>query len=199
MTEPTVIPEFELPEQDEPVLDELTLLKQRAQTLGIKFHPSIGLEALRSKVNGAITGEEEAEPADDVAVAAAEPVVETKVQLRNRLRKEAAQLVRIRITCMNPNKKEWKGEVFTASNSMVGTFRKFVPFNVEDGWHVPQILLNMIKARQFQTFYTVKNDRGVAIRKGKLVPEFAIEVLPPLTEKELTELARRQAMTGSVN
>ena len=199
MTEPTVIPEFELPEQDEPVLDELTLLKQRAQTLGIKFHPSIGLEALRSKVNGAITGEEEAEPADDVAVAAVEPVVETKVQLRNRLRKEAAKLVRIRITCMNPNKKEWKGEVFTASNSMVGTFRKFVPFNVEDGWHVPQILLNMIKARQFQTFYTVKNDRGVAIRKGKLVPEFAIEVLPPLTEKELTELARRQAMSGSVN
>ena len=199
MTEPTVIPEFELPEQDEPVLDELTLLKQRAQTLGIKFHPSIGLEALRSKVNGAITGEEEAEPADDVAVAAVEPVVETKVQLRNRLRKEAAKLVRIRITCMNPNKKEWKGEVFTASNSMVGTFRKFVPFNVEDGWHVPQILLNMIKARQFQTFYTVKNDRGVTIRKGKLVPEFAIEVLPPLTEKELTELARRQAMSGSVN
>ncbi len=118
--------------------------------------------------------------------------------MRNRLRKEASALVRVRVTCMNPNKKEWKGEIFTASNSIVGTFRKYVQFNTEDGWHVPQIILNMIKARQFQTFYTIKNERGVAVRKGKLVPEFAVEVLPPLTEEELLELSRRQALAGGV-
>ena len=197
MTEPT---ELDFPEQDEPQLDELTLLKQRAQTLGIKFHPSIGLESLRSKVSAALTREDAEEAAEE---AAEEPVpeapaAESRIQMRNRLRKEASALVRVRVTCMNPNKKEWKGEIFTASNSIVGTFRKYVQFNTEDGWHVPQIILNMIKARQFQTFYTIKNERGVAVRKGKLVPEFAVEVLPPLTEKELLELSRRQALAGGV-
>lgn len=192
MTEPT---ELDFPEQDEPQLDELTLLKQRAQTLGIKFHPSIGLESLRNKVSAALTGEDAEEAAEPVPEA---PAAESRIQMRNRLRKEASALVRVRITCMNPNKKEWKGEIFTVSNSVVGTFRKYVQFNTEEGWHVPQIILNMLKARQFQTFYTIKNERGVAVRKGKLVPEFAVEVLPPLTEKELLELSRRQAMAGGV-
>lgn len=193
MTEPT---ELDFPEQDEPQLDELTLLKQRAQTLGIKFHPSIGLESLRSKVSAALTGEDAEEAAEEPVPEA--PAAESRIQMRNRLRKEASALVRVRVTCMNPNKKEWKGEIFTASNSIVGTFRKYVQFNTEEGWHVPQIILNMIKARQFQTFYTIKNERGVAVRKGKLVPEFAVEVLPLLTEKELLELSRRQALAGGV-
>ena len=193
MTEPT---ELDFPEQDEPQLDELTLLKQRAQTLGIKFHPSIGLESLRSKVSAALTGEDAEEAAEEPVPEA--PAAESRIQMRNRLRKEASALVRVRVTCMNPNKKEWKGEIFTVSNSIVGTFRKYVQFNTEEGWHVPQIILNMIKARQFQTFYTIKNERGVAVRKGKLVPEFAVEVLPPLTEKELLELSRRQALAGGV-
>ena len=193
MTEPT---ELDSPEQDEPQLDELTLLKQRAQTLGIKFHPSIGLESLRSKVSAALTGEDAEEAAEEPVPEA--PAAESRIQMRNRLRKEASALVRVRVTCMNPNKKEWKGEIFTASNSIIGTFRKYVQFNTEEGWHVPQIILNMIKARQFQTFYTIKNERGVAVRKGKLVPEFAVEVLPPLTEKELLELSRRQALAGGV-
>ena len=193
MTEPT---DLDFPEQDEPQLDELTLLKQRAQTLGIKFHPSIGLESLRSKVSAALTGEDAEEAAEEPVPEA--PAAESRIQMRNRLRKEASALVRVRVTCMNPNKKEWKGEIFTASNSIVGTFRKYVQFNTEEGWHVPQIILNMIKARQFQTFYTIKNERGVAVRKGKLVPEFAVEILPPLTEKELLELSRRQALAGGV-
>ena len=193
MTEPT---ELDFPEQDEPQLDELTLLKQRAQTLGIKFHPSIGLESLRSKVSAALTGGDAEEAAEEPVPEA--PAAESRIQMRNRLRKEASALVRVRVTCMNPNKKEWKGEIFTASNSIVGTFRKYVQFNTEEGWHVPQIILNMIKARQFQTFYTIKNERGVAVRKGKLVPEFAVEVLPPLTEKELLELSHRQALAGGV-
>ena len=193
MTEPT---KLDFPEQDEPQLDELTLLKQRAQTLGIKFHPSIGLESLRSKVSAALTGGDAEEAAEEPVPEA--PAAESRIQMRNRLRKEASALVRVRVTCMNPNKKEWKGEIFTASNSIVGTFRKYVQFNTEEGWHVPQIILNMIKARQFQTFYTIKNERGVAVRKGKLVPEFAVEVLPPLTEKELLELSRRQALAGGV-
>ena len=34
--------------------DELSALKTRADAMGISYHPSIGLEKLRAKVNGAI-------------------------------------------------------------------------------------------------------------------------------------------------
>src|SRR5690606_32581434 len=117
---------------------------------------------------------------------------------RLRKKREAEELVRIRVTCMNPAKKEWEGEIFTAGNSTVGTFKKYVPFNADDGWHVPRIIYNQIIQRQCQVFYSVKDERGNSIRKGKLIKEFAVEVLPQLTKEELQELARRQAMAKSV-
>ena len=52
--------------------------------------------------------------------------------------------------------------------------------------------------RQCQVFTTVRDRRGNASRKGKLIKEFSIEVLDPLTEDELKELAQRQAMSKSV-
>ena len=48
-------------------------------------------------------------------------------------------------------------------------------------------------------FVTVKDSRGNSIRKGKLIKEFAIDVLPPLTADELKEMARRQALGRSVD
>ena len=124
---------------------------------------------------------------------------ETENQRRLRRKREASELVRIRLTCMNPNKREWEGEIFSAGNSLVGTFTKYVPFNVDDGWHVPQIILEMIRARQCQIFYTEKSRNGVNVRKGKLIKEFNVEVLPPLTPAELHDLAQRQAMAKSID
>ena len=95
---------------------------------------------------------------------------------------------------MNPAKAEWDGEIFVAGNSLIGSIKKFVPFNADDGWHVPNIILQMLRERQCQIFVTEKDSRGNKIRKGKLIREFAIEVLEPLTEEELHDLAQRQAM-----
>ena len=211
MTEPTENPimSTELVDEQEPEIDQLAVVKARAQRLGIKFHPSIGLDALRSKIAEALatkstgTGSCAATLSDELPSAvtktkAAPADKETRAEARARLRKEAGKLVRIRLTCMNPSKKDWLGEVFTVSNSVVGTYRKMVPFNNDEGWHVPQFILNMIKERKFQTFYSVKGPRGVTIRKGKLVPEFAVEIMSPLTPAELAELARRQAMAGNL-
>ena len=178
------------------VPDELTALKARAELLGVKFHPSISLEKLRDKVNASVTANETPEPEVKVEAVATE---ETVTQRRLRKRKEANELLRIRVTCMNPAKKEWEGELFTAGNSLVGSFTKFVPFDTEDGWHVPRIIYEQIVQRQCQVFTTVRDARGNSSRKGKLIREFAIEVMPQLTEKELNELARRQAMTKSVD
>jgi len=175
-------------------VDELSALKVRADLLGVKYHPSISLEKLREKVNASMVEEQ---PKPEVPVAVVEE--ETVAQRRLRKRREANELIRIRVTCMNPAKKEWEGELFTAGNSLVGSFTKFVPFNADDGWHVPRIILNQIQERSCQVFTSIRDERGNSTRKGKLIREFAVEVMPSLTTKELNELARRQAMTKSTD
>ena len=189
----------ELPETNDTdlVQDELTVLKKRADVMGISYHPSIGLDKLKEKVNAVLTDgpvtatEEETKPSDTKT--------ETEGQRKLRLKKEASKLVRIRVTCMNPNKKEWEGEIFTVSNAVVGTYKKMVPFNLDEGYHVPQIIYEQLKERKCQVFQTVKDNRGNKMRKGKLINEFNIEVLPPLTEAELKDLAQRQALSHAVD
>ena len=172
---------------DLPVVDELTALKERAELMGVKFHPSISLEKLREKVNAAIYDVQK------------EPEAEApKKNSRLEAQRKASELVRIRVTCMNPAKKEWEGEIFTVGNSTVGTFKKYVPFNADEGWHVPWIIYEQLKERECQVFVTKRDERGNTTRTGKLIKEFAIEVLPNLTEEELKDLAQRQAMAKSV-
>lgn len=178
--------------------DELTVLKERATQIGVQFHPSIGVEKLRDKVNaklGEVSDSITAEVEETPEVPKQEK--ETDNKRRSRKRKEASELIRIRVTCMNPNKKEYDGEIFTAGNSLVGTFRKYVPFNADDGWHVPRIIYNQLVQRQCQVFTTVRDRRGNTSREGKLIREFSIEVLDPLTEQDLKDLAQQQAMARS--
>lgn len=178
------------------VQDEMEALKTRADLLGVKYHPSISLDKLREKVAAKVSDVPETEV---VAV----PVVEaeeTVTQRRGRKKREANELIRIRVTCMNPAKAEWDGEIFTAGNSVVGSFSKFIPFNgADDGWHVPRIIYNQLVQRQCQVFTTVRDARGNSSRKGKLIKEFAIEVMPELTLEELKELAARQAATKAID
>ena len=173
--------------------DELSTLKARADLMGIPYHPSIGLDKLREKLNASLSDKPK-EPGKSESIAAATPAAETEAQMLQRMRDEQLALIRIRLTCMNPNKAEWQGELFTVGNSLVGPLTKFVPFSADDGWHVPRILYEFLLDRQCQVFVTGKTKNGVSIRQGKLIKEFAIEVLPPLTKTELHELAQRQAM-----
>ena len=181
--------------------DELTTLKARADMLGIPYHPSIGVEKLKAKIEAKLNDapEENDEPEVKPPVEAPVVAVETEGQKRQRLRKQAAELVRIRVTCMNPAKREWEGEIITAGNSAVGTFKKYIPFNADEGWHVPRIIYNQLVERECQVFVTTKDGRGNSVRRGKSIKEFAIEVLPQLTQEELDELARRQAMAKSID
>lgn len=176
--------------------DELTSLKARADMMGITYHPSIGVEKLREKVVAALSDA----PAPVVeSVHSAPEVKESEAAFVGRMRREANTLIRVRVTCMNPNKKEWDGEVFTVGNSVVGTFSKFVPFNsAEDGWHIPTIIYQTMVERKCQIFTSTKDSRGNVTRQGKLIKEFSIEVLPPLTREELQDLAQRQAMAKTI-
>ena len=174
-------------EQENTTVNESDLLRDKARKLNIKFHPSISDEKLREKINEVMNAEPEEAPKAMGANA-----------LRAKVRAEATKLIRVRITCMNPAKKEWPGEVITASNKYVNE-KKFIPFvNAEEGYHIPQIILNVLKARKFQQFYTEKLPNGDTTRKGKMVGEFAIEILPALTKEELAELAKVQAAAGNI-
>lgn len=184
-------------EDQEVAQDELETLKAKADLMGISYHPSIGLQKLRSKVRQAIEESNSIQEQENETYS--EGSGETEGEFRARKRREAAALVRIRVSCMNPNKKDWEGEIFTASNSVVGSFTKYVPFNNEEGWHVPQIILNQIKERQCQIFVTVRDNKGNRVTKGKLIKEFNVEILPPLSPEELKELADRQAMAHSID
>jgi hypothetical protein len=179
------------------VQDEMATLKARADMLGLKYHPSIGIDKLREKIAAALSSETEQE--SEAAPEVVAQVAETVNERRARKRKEANELIRIRLTCMNPAKKEWEGEILTVGNSVVGTFKKYIPFNADDGWHVPRIIYEQLLARECQVFTSTRDERGNTIRKGKLIKEFAIEVLPQLTLEELEELARRQALSKSID
>lgn len=178
--------------------DELAALKARADMMGVTYHPSIGLEKLREKVNAAVEGKASEPEAPAAAPAAIDPAVETEGQRVKRLKDEAHKLVRIRLTCMNPAKSEWPGEIISVGNAVVGSVSKYIPFNADEGWHVPNIIYQHLKERTCQTFHTVQDSRGNKTRKGKLIKEFSIELLDPLTPEELHDLAQRQAMAGSV-
>lgn len=192
-------------EEQQVQVEELVVLKQRADLMGVQYHPNISVEKLKARINAKLNDEPELQEELDtlLPVNDSEPKLfqfkpETKLERENRLRKEATRLVRIRVTCMNPNKKDWDGEVFTVSNSVVGTHRKYVPFNAEEGWHVPSIIFEYIKDKQFVHHYVEKKE-GKEINRHKLVKEFAVEILDPLTEEELKDLAQRQALARSID
>ena len=104
--------------------DELSVLKARADLLGISYHPSIGVEKLRDKLNSVIEGETKETKNEGTSKSG-----ETEAQKRLRLQAEATKLVRIRVTCMNPAKREWNGEIITT-----GTWTEAYPVEAGQTW-----------------------------------------------------------------
>ena len=95
---------------------------------------------------------------------------------------------------MNPGKKEWHGEFISVGSAKLGTFKKFIPFGTGEPYHVPRIIYNELKAKQCSQFYTVKGHGKQKVRKSKLINEYVIDELPPITIQELKDLALQQAM-----
>jgi len=191
---------------------ELDLLKERAEVMGISFHPNIGIEKLKAKIEERQSPPEIAEPqpyaeeeAATITQAAAANdldvftpgVKETAQQIQNKLKKDALRLVRVRVTCMNPIKSNMPGDIFNVGNAVTGGIRKYVPFNGEP-WHVPNIILQHMKDKKYTAYYEVPvPGKRHKAKKTRQVPEFAIEVLPPLTSQEMKDLRQRQAMAAS--
>lgn len=196
---------------------ELDMLKNRAKLMGIKFSNNIGLEALKAKVTARQSNEQddtdedgnklpekpaEAPGTNQTAIAEVNttPVIETTTQLRQRLMEEQMKLVRLRITNLDPKKKDLAGEIFTVANEYIGTVRKFIAYGAatDNGYHVPFCLYNLLKEKEMLTI-RVRTVRGQEVIERSYVREFALEVLPQLTEIELAQLAAAQAAGNNID
>lgn len=208
-------------------LDELTILKQRAKSLGVTHSNNIGVDALREKIRQKLEGEEveddieeqeeveqplPTEPAPQANLAAQVVLgqttapVSTKVEVtmtaRQKLIKEATKLVRCRIVCLNPSKKEWPGEFITVANEYIGTHKHYVPFgDAGQSYHLPQVIVDLLKDRKYnhvRTFKDPNNSRKIKVEE-RWTSEFSITELPPLTEDELAALRKAQDASGRVD
>lgn len=170
---------------------ELDLLKERADQMGIIYHPSIGIEKLKEKINAVLdASENKSEDASKM----------TEYQKHNQLRLESTKLIRVIVNCHNPAKQAWPGEIFTVSNKAIGNIRKFVPFNNENGWHIPYAIYQMLLERKCSVYYTYTDPRThFKTRKQRLIQEFTVTVLPALNQDELDELAAQQSMNGTID
>lgn len=185
---------------DELQVDEMTILKQRATMMGIKFSNNIGLEALRKKVADAQEGITEQEQ-PEVNPLATTTVQEDKLSMAQRIRLENTRLVRVRIQNLDPKKKDLPGEILTVANDYMGTVRKYVPYGeaTDNGYHIPYCIYKLLKNRKFLHVSVKKGRNGKERVEQQWVREFAIEILPQLTEEELKQLGQAQLAAGSLN
>lgn len=125
-------------------------------------------------------------------------VDETDGEFAARKRKEAHRLIRVRITCMNPVKKELQGELFTVSNDLF-TIKRMIPFH-GNPTHIETAFLDMLRERKFQSFREVRRSSlsEAPMQEGYLVPEFAIEIMNHMTPEEMTNLSIEQSRSNRV-
>lgn len=107
--------------------------------------------------------------------------------------KEAMRLIRCIVTCNNKNKTSYTGEIFCARNAIVPEVKKFIPFGVPT--HIPQILFNMIKEKQYQQFKT-KKVNGNTVKESFMVAEYNIQLLDPISAEEFNAIKQKQLAEG---
>lgn len=209
---------------------KLELLKDEATKLGMTFHPAIGEAKLQEKIDEHYEAHPEDKPSNEIKGDDLEkpnledgdnmqlqdsppipkpkpkPVVhktelQKKAERNKRIRTEANALVRVNVTCMNPNKRALTAEIFTVGNKVVGTVRKLIPFNTPEGFHVPRMILDVLEEKVCQIFveHKLPGPGNKKTKKGKLIKEFNIQYLPKLDKEKLDDLAKRQALSGAID
>lgn len=169
-------------------MSELENLKQLADNKGIQYHPNIGLDSLKKKI----------EEYDAQFEAPAIKTNMSKASKRESLRKEAHKLIRVTVNCMDPKQRHKKGEFLSVGNSVLGFYTKFVAFDTE--YHLPKMAVDVLREAEYRTSVE-KTDAvsGKKYRKNVKHKAFNIVELAPLTKEELKELARQQAIRGGLD
>lgn len=177
-------------------LSLLDNLKLQADSLGVKYSPTIGQETLAKRVNEAIL--EKIENTRKVAVKRTAPKNEEEslADERSRKYKAATRLVRVQATCFDVRRKDKKGEYIMGGNALVGTIRKYIEFGVP--WHMPKILVDLMKEREHQEWINGKTQFGITQKISRMVKTYAVQDLDVLTTVELKNLADQQALANNI-
>lgn len=174
----------------------LANLKARADLMNITYSNNIGADTLAQKIENKLAGI--ADPDDEKVQ---ELPTKSEASRRMQMYNDNMKLVRLRISCLNPSKRDLPGEILTVSNRLLGTVRKFVQYGeaTDNGFHVPYIIYKFMKNRKFLSIKQ-KKVRGTnqMVKEEQWVHEYAIEVLPMLTEAERQQLANQQAAANGM-
>jgi hypothetical protein len=207
-------------------IEDIESLRLAAQSVDLRFSGNTGVDTLRKNLTEHVKnksieldalseedGNEKNQVTPDTTKKKAPPTVEELLEmdvnkiedpqlLRRAVRAKALRLVRVRITNLDPNDQQLPGAIITVMNKYTGKVSRFISFGDENnaGTHVEQILINFLKQQKF-TLHKPKKDSvfGVKSYITRTVPKYAIEELPPLTEKELKELATQQRASHAIS
>lgn len=169
-------------------------LMAQGKKLGINIHVNTSVENMLTMVNQALIY--------TLHKAPDAPVKQKVIKDKALARKEATRLIRVRVTNMDPTKTKHTAQTFGFSNSVVGTIQRVVPLDIEEGFHIPQVLIEVIKSAKYrQTRYRTINHRGQEqeVPYSVEVPSFSVEVLPPITAKELHDIKQRQMAEKTIS
>lgn len=200
--------------------NDIESLRARATELGITFSGNTGNKTLAAKINAFAIEEVlgDNEPLPEIIkpkkVKGPRSLAELQIMdvhsipksdqilIRQVVRAQALVLRRVQITNLDPGDAELSGAIITVMNKYTGKVSKFIPFGegTENGYHIPQILLNHLLSQKFVLRKQNKGGSfGVKTYKSTMVPKFAITILPDLTPDELNNLADRQAASQSIS
>lgn len=185
---------------------------------GIKMH----FNSKREKLENALKATQEGTPIDNnisvtskdktaeelakemgVTMLTDDDIVDFKfngVELEGLRKAEANKLIRVIVRSNNPLKRDHAGDIFTVGNKLLNggkSVKKYIPYNNEEGWHIPNILYEHLMAAECQIFKKVTRNNQEFMEPTN-IKAFNVEVLPPLTEDEIEKLRVKQKSTGSI-
>ena len=179
---------------------------------GIKMHFNSKREKLEEALNNLNNNEgntmevqaQQTAPVNTGAVVITEDMLDdfkfNGVELEGLRENNTMKLIRVIVRPNDPLKLESRGEIFSFGNSIANggkVVKKFVPFNNEEGWHIPNIIFENIKAAECQIFKKVTRN-GQETMEAQKIKAYNVEVLSDLTQEEIDRIAIRQKSTSSV-
>ena len=170
---------------------ERDLLKEKADLLGIGYAGNISTEKLRELVNKAN------EPLEDKKEDKASNTNNEPVDDLVKIRLALTNKVRVLITCNDPLMKEYDTTpYYSFSNSAITLPSITIPLGVE--WHIPNAYVGMLQAMECKLPVKSKDEKGRPITIRRTIKKYNVNVLPPLTAKELEELKQAQIMRDGI-
>ena len=177
-------------------------IREELKDNGVTVHHKTGTKKLASTLADVRTKEYKEDPKKSDLTDPSEAAKAAKAKHLAAMQtpeKLAMKLTRVVVTPNDPTMVNYPGLIFSVGASGLNNGRmvkKFVPFNNEEGWHVPQIILNQIEYGQMQKFKTVTRANGEKVLEPYLTKKFNVRILDPLTPEELKEVAAANKLAG---